>query len=156
MSERTKALLERFQQTNSEIIASVERCSAEEWSKVTASESWPVGLAAHHVAESVGRAVERIGAMAEGRPFAFPPGLETSDARNALHAERYANCTKEETLAALRESGSAAETMLSSFGDEQLGRVDDSGTQPRTVEAWIETLFINHPRNHLKSIQETL
>jgi uncharacterized damage-inducible protein DinB len=154
--EQAQALLQRFEQANDELIETVERCSEAQWRKTTAAENWAVGLTAHHVAESIGRSVERIDAIANGRSFSFPPGQETSDARNALHAERYANCTKEETLALLRDTRASAVKMLSALSDEQIERNDASGQQPRSVREWVDILLINHPRNHLQSIRATL
>lgn len=156
MTADGEALAEQIRETNQQIIEAIERCSDEQWRATTASENWPVGVTAHHIGESDERGVARVKAALGGQPFRFPPGMETSDARNAVHLQQQANCTKEETLALLRGAEEAATSLVRSMSNEDLGRTEDLDDRRRSVRQLIEVLLINHPRNHLESIQATL
>ena len=155
MGQQAQDLLERFQQANREFIELIERCSEEQWRKVTDSEGWPVGVAAHHVAEGWGRAAARVEAIANGKP-APQFGSGTLDERNAAHAQQYANVTKEETLPLLRRNSETAANVLSGLEDEQLDRVDATGNPPRSARQWAEIGLVGHPQSHQQSIKAAL
>ena len=52
MGARADMLAKQFESKASELTSTIEKLSDVDWRKVTASEKWPVGVTAHHVAGS--------------------------------------------------------------------------------------------------------
>jgi uncharacterized protein (TIGR03083 family) len=150
MSERARALADRFEQANRELIATVEGLSDAQWKAKTASEGWSVGVVAHHVAGGhmgISGAVQKI---ANGESFQLP----NFDKMNAEHAIQFANTTKAETLALLRQNAAAAAAIVRGLGDAQLDRV--GGSLGMSAAQAIERILIGHVHDHHASIKKTI
>jgi uncharacterized protein (TIGR03083 family) len=150
MSERARSLADRFEEANRELIQTVERLSDAQWKTKTAGEGWSVGVVAHHVAgghAGISGLVQRI---VNGEPI--PPF--DLDKLNAEHAIQFANATKAETLALLRQNGAAAAATVRGLGDAQLDRV--GGFMGMTAAQLIERVLIGHVHDHHGSIRRAV
>jgi uncharacterized damage-inducible protein DinB len=156
MGQRSQGLADRFEQANREIIATVERCSDAQWKSKTSGESWSVGVVAHHVAQShegIAGLVQKI-ATAQSMPGLT---MDMIDQGNAEHAKKFANVTKDETLALLRKNGTAAASAVRGLSDEQLDRSAPLiGGQPMTAQQAIERILIGHVEGHHDSIKKAM
>ena len=50
MGARAETLAKKYEAKAAELAATIQKLSDADWKKVTASEKWPVGVTAHHVA----------------------------------------------------------------------------------------------------------
>ena len=155
MSERAQALANRFEETNRELISTVEKCSDAEWRTKCAGETWSVGVVAHHVAESHAAIARIIQMIAAGQQL---PNVTTEaiDQRNVQHAQQHANCTKSETLDLLRNNGASAAAAVRGLSDEQLQRSGTLRAGPMSAEQVIEAILIGHGKGHLSSIRAAI
>jgi hypothetical protein len=156
MAQRSQALADQFEKANREIIATVERCSDTQWKNKTSGESWPVGVVAHHVAQSHEGIAGLVQKIATAQPL---PGLtmDMINQGNAEHAKKFANCTKDETLALLRKNGAAAASAVRGLSDEQLDRSAPLlGGPPMTAQQAIERILIGHVQDHHGSIKQAI
>jgi len=155
MSEQAQALAQRFEQTNEEAIGVVDGCAEEQWRALHAGENRSVNVLAHHIAVGHQLIAEWVQGIATGQPL---PALtvESFTEPNAQHARQYANVTKPEVIAELRQQGVAAVSLVRGLSDEQLDRAGELlGRQMRARDV-IEQILIGHVRNHLGSIREAL
>jgi uncharacterized protein (TIGR03083 family) len=150
MSDRARALADRFEQANRELVATVERLSDAQWKAKTAGEGWPVGVVAHHVAGGHAGIAGLVQKIANGESFPMPD----LDRMNAEHAAQYAHATKAETLALLRQNAAAAAATVRSLSDAQLDRV--GGPRAMSAEQTIERILIGHIHDHHGSIRKTI
>lgn len=158
MSERAKALAERYEQANGELIAMVEQSSDEGWRRQCRGETWPVAVTAHHVGASTGFVANFVQLMADGRELP-PITTEMLDRGNAQHAEQYANCSKEETAELLRRDGQQAASTVRGLSDEQLDRTSPMSFMdgaPWSTQQFIENVLIGHVQTHSQSIKEAV
>src|SRR5262245_18012591 len=114
MSTRAQDLASRFEQANHDLIATVEGLSDAQWRTKTADEGWTVGVVAHHVAGGHQGIAEMVRRIANSEPVVFD--MEAIHKGNADHAVRFANATRAETLALLRQNGAAALATIRGFG----------------------------------------
>jgi hypothetical protein len=147
-----ESLAAQFEQANADLIAAVEGMGDARWGARTPNEQWPVGVVAHHVAVSHPGIVDVVIAIAEGRQL--PPFTqEMVDRGNTQHARENANCTREETLALLRENGGAAAEIVRAIPDEGFARTASLLGREMSAQQAAEMILIGHPRSHLASIQ---
>ncbi|MGI8688973.1 MAG: cupin domain-containing protein [Thermomicrobiales bacterium] len=148
-SARARALAWRFQQAHGALIATIEGCSPQQWRAVCADTGWTVGVQAHHIAANEAAIADVIRDIAEGHPHP-PMAPETLDAMNARHAEAFANVTKAEAIALLRENGAMAARTYRGLSDEQLARTATPmvGGHAASVAQLIEYLAIGEIERH--------
>lgn len=156
MSQRAKALAERFLSFNNEMIAFVENCSEENWKKVCPGEQWPVGVVARHVAAGHYKAIGLAKAVVDGKKL---PELtqEVIDQGNAQHAKKHASCTKEEVLGLLRENGASIAGFVTGLDDSALDR---TGQLPLaggiiSTQQFVENIIILSAADHLENMKAT-
>jgi DinB family protein len=154
MGARAEQLATKFEQSCRDLNTLVEGLSEADWKKSTTAEKWPVAVVAHHVAGShagISGLVERI---AKGQPL---PGLtmDMIHAGNAKHAQEFANVSKAETLALLKDNGAKAAATVRGLSDAELDRSADLFGKPMTTAQAIEGIMINHVHEHLGSIKAT-
>jgi hypothetical protein len=157
MASKAQALAKQFEGKAQDVATTIETLSDAEWSKVTASEQWPVGVVAHHVAmghEAIGNIVKTVAA---GQPMPHFT-MDMLHEMNAKHAVEHARCTKAETLALHRTNAAAAASMLRGLSDEQLGKSGTvlAGMPPMTVEQIVSGILISHIDEHFGSIRATV
>ena len=148
---RAESLAARFEQVNAEVIATVEGLTEAQWAATTPEERWTVAVTAHHVATAyppITRIVEKV--IAGGTLPNFREGL---DERNQRHAQEFATCDRQETLALLRDNGARAAAFLRGLDDAQLERSAELFGCLWSASDVVERILLGHPRNHLASIQ---
>jgi hypothetical protein len=155
MSERARALADRFEQANGDLIRLLEHVSPVQWGAVCQGETWSVGVTAHHVAgahETVAGIAHRV---ATGEPL---PNItmEMIDHGNAQHAQQFKDCARDETVALLRTNGAKAGTMVRGLSDAQLARTAKILGQEMSAEQFIERVLLGHVASHGASIRAAL
>jgi hypothetical protein len=150
MSARAQALGDRFEQANSDLITSIEGMDEETWQISRGGDSRTLGVIAHHVASSYRPIMALASGTARGEaPVRSTP--EQIDERAAAHAAKYANCTRAETVALLRENGAQAAAQVQTLTDAELDR-----GAPLTAGEIIERILIGHTTGHTSYIREAL
>ncbi|MGH7333905.1 MAG: DinB family protein [Candidatus Rokuibacteriota bacterium] len=157
MGARADQLAGKFEQSCREINMLVERLSDAEWKKVTAGEQWPVGVAAHHVAEGHAGIASIIQAIAKGQPMPTFT-MDMLHEMNAKHAKEHANTTKVATLELLQTNGAKAAAAVRALSDVDLDRSGTvlAGMPAMSVAQVIEGILINHVNEHMGSIRTAL
>jgi len=154
---KSEALAKQLEAKAAEAVATLERLSDLDWTKVTQAEKWSVGVTAHHYAGVLEAIAGMIETVATGRPFEpFTPGL--IDEMNARHARDHAGCTKAETIALLRKGTAVAATTVRGLRDDQLTKSAQvmTGIPPMTVEQLITGGLLVHLDEHFGSIRKTV
>ncbi len=154
MSDRSKALAERFTAFNNDVISFVENCPEKDWNKVCKGENWPVGVVARHVAAGHYRALALAQMIVEGKDL---PEIshEAVDDANAQHAQKHAGCTKDEVLGLLRKNGAAISGYLAGLDDSDLDRTGNlalAGGDISTQQV-VENIIIRSATEHLASLK---
>lgn len=116
-----------------------------------------MGVTAHHVAATHGRLTTFLQLLVAGQEIVLVTRAMTEQ-RNADHAQRYAACTRAETIALLKADGEAAASAIRALSDGQLGRVATVWEVhgPMTTQQLIENHLIGHIERHLQSITAVL
>jgi uncharacterized damage-inducible protein DinB len=156
MSGRANELAARLESANAAVIEAVEGCTPEEWTRVTSSEGWSVGVTARHIAISHLPIMGLVELVANGGDVP-PITMDMFHANNAQHAQEHASCTRDEVLEILKRDGTAAAEKLRGLSDEQLDRSAPmafaGGAQMSAVQL-VEGILLAHPAQHLASIKE--
>jgi hypothetical protein len=158
MNERSEELAARFEAAVEEFAAVIEGLSEEQWRTFCPNEERTVAVLARHVAFAIPFEMRVFREIANG---GTPATITRDDlaTMNAEHADAWADCDRDETLADLRRFAAAAAADVRAFTGEQLAR---SGKyvadipEPWTVEQWIERILIGHVTGHLASIRPAL
>ncbi len=157
MSERAERLAAQFEEVNQELIAFVGDCSAAQWRLVTEAEQWSVGVVLRHVARSFEVYPALIERVASGKSLPAHYTWDDIHRSNAEQAIAWADCTKDETRALLREQGNALASSVRPLSDTQLDR---TATSPLTGDVLttqqLADGMIEHARIHLDSARATV
>jgi hypothetical protein len=152
MGARAEEYAAQFKAANQRMIDTVESMTGEEWKKTTAEEGWPAGVCAHHAAESTGPVsglIQMLATTGQLPPFS----IDDLNAGNAEHAQRAANCTKEETLALLRSGEAPTVAILRGISDEQFERKAVLGPIGEVTAGQLaELILIGHLDTHRASL----
>ena len=156
MSTKSAVLAKRFESEIGEAITMLEQLSEADWHKVTAAEGWTVGATAHHYAGALGPISQLIEGLVAGRPGTLNTRL--LDEMNAQHAKDYADCSKAETIALLREGSAVASGTIRGLNDSQLAARGTVLTDlpQMSVEQLINTGLLGHLEEHFGSIRKTV
>lgn len=156
MSDRAQALADKFGTAHDETVKTVEGIPDDRWSSACHDEERAVGVIANHIASSYESTFGIAQLGASGQPLPQVSWDMIHD-RNAQHAAENGSCTKEETLALLREGGERTKSAIAAMSDEQLDQtlvLSLFGPDEMTVEQLIDGLVIGHIGMHLPSIKE--
>ncbi len=156
MSEKAAALAEQFEQSNNDLITTVEQCSDVQWAAKCPDTGWSVAVQAHHIAGGEKGLAGFIGAVASGHT---PPPItmEMINQGNARHAEEYVNVSKEETVALLRENGAAAAKMIRGLSDAQLARTGELiAGRAASVAQMIQSLSLGEIQRHGEHLRQAI
>ena len=104
-SERAAALADEFAAANDAAIALAESCSESQWRTVVPGEEWTVGVVLHHVAEGHAQGARWLRSMAAGDGVADTG--DDIDRHNVTHAEQWSDVSVADTVALLRDNGTA-------------------------------------------------
>ncbi len=158
MSERARALAEQFERAIVEFIGVVEGLSDEQWRTLCTNEERTVGVLARHVAVAIPFEMVVFREIAAGRQPTTTTRAQLAE-MNAGHAEQWAECAKDETLALLRDNAAVAAAEVQQLSAEQLARAGKYVEElpgAWTVDQWIERILIGHVSGHLQSIRAAL
>jgi hypothetical protein len=155
MSVRARSLAQQFEQANHDLIATVEGVSDAQWRAKTPGDGRSVGVVAHHVATSHKMIAGLAGAIAHGQPVPAVT-MDMIHQGNAAHAAQYANCTRAETLALLRQNGAEALAAVRELGDAGLDRTATLPLGTMSAAQVIERILIGHVHDHHGSIRKAL
>jgi hypothetical protein len=96
-----------------------------------------------------------VGAIAHGK--AVPTiTMDMIHEGNAAHATQFANCTKAETLALLRQHGAAAVATVHGLGEAELDRTVVFPMGTLTAAQVIERVLIGHANDHHGTIRRAV
>ncbi|MCA1840699.1 MAG: DinB family protein [Actinomycetota bacterium] len=149
-------LTDRLRLAGDEFIAFIESLDGSQLKSVTDPEGWPAGVVAHHVAVGAQFCSSLAEHVAKGGELSWTPDF-VNDV-NAVHAETFADISKEEILDALRTQFPDALKRIGGLTAEQLsrdlGEDKDFGEGPvRFAGDVIEKMMIVHTNDHLDSIK---
>ncbi len=154
MSQRAKELSERFTSFNNEVIGFVEKCSDENWANTCQGEGWPVGVVARHIAAAHYGTLGLAKRIVDGKPL---PEItqEVIDQGNSQHAQKHADCTKDEVLGILRENGSSIAEYVGGLDDADLDRTSNFAVAGGTIstQQFFENIIILDGTNHLANMK---
>jgi hypothetical protein len=153
MAGKADQLARRYEDAVANFISDVEGLSDADLRAKTDVEGWTVAACAHHAATASAPLASMAQAAAMGGPM--PPITQAMlDEMNAKHAQDFAACSREETLAAIREQAPAAAQVVRGLSDEQLGRAAELPFgMTMTAEQIIENVLIGHLVGHSQSIR---
>ena len=157
MSQDAKALAEKLQAFNDRLLAAVERIPDAQWKTITAAEDWPVCVVAHHVGAghyTIRNWAEKILA---GEALPEMSWDEVNRMANA-HAEKHADCTREEVMATVKDNGKALVDYVAGLSDEAFNRKTASSLFGGEVSVGqlIEGVVLQSAGGHLESIENTI
>jgi hypothetical protein len=157
MGAKGEALAKQFETKAQEATAVLEKLSDADWKKVTAAEKWPVGVTAHHVAQSHEGIANIIKAVVAGQSMGNFT-MDMLNEMNAKHAKDFANCTKAETLDLHKKGAAAAAAVVRGLSDDQLAKSATvlTGMPAMTAEQIVTNILINHINDHYGSIRKTI
>lgn len=150
-------IVRRFQQTNDEIISTLEGVSEDKWNSQCRDEGRSINVVAHHVGSSHKPIAGLAVAIATGQ--AMPPlTREMIDQGNAAHAQQFADASKQETLDLLRSEAEASSSMIRGLSDDQLAKTASSPLfgGEMSSEQVLEAVWLGHPHGHLENIKSSL
>ena len=156
MGAKTEALAQKFEAKVQEATGVMEKLSDADWKKVTSAEKWPVGVAAHHIAEAHGIISGIVEAVAGGQ--SMPPfTMDALNAMNAKHATDFAGCSKAETVALHKKNAATAAAVVRAVNDADLGKSATVITGAPAMSAeQLCGLLCGHVDEHLGSIRATV
>ena len=154
---RVEQYTEQIVEVNADFVSTLAACSEQEWRRTTASEGWPVGVVAHHIAEVYGTFANVFENMATAPVDAPEFTMEMIDENNAHHARVHADASKPETLDLLDTNATALVDALGKLTDECL---DDTAFVvdgiPLSAAQVVELALIAHVGEHLESVRTTI
>lgn len=157
MSERAAHLAEAFDEVNGGVIAFAERCSAEEWRRITDAEQWQVGVVCRHIARSLEVYPGIIRRLVSDEPPPAQYNWDDIHRSNAEQAKEWADGSKDEAIKLLQTHRAELAQTIRPLTDVQLNR---SSVSPLTGKELSTAQFIDgmigHVRAHLESARATV
>lgn len=152
MSSKGETLAKQFEAETDALVSQVERLSDGAWRARTADEGWTVAATVRHIAASPPPLAMMVHAAATGG--AMPPITEAGlDEMNAADATQFADCSRGDAIALLRQNAADAAAVVRALSDEQLAR---AGTLPfgmtMTAADIVTNVLIGHMAGHAASI----
>ena len=157
MGAKSEQLAKQFEAKSRDAMATLEKLSEADWTKVTDAEKWPVGVTAHHLASVLEPVSSMIKAVAAGQA----PGdlsMEMLDEMNARHARDFAGCTRAETIDLHRKGSATAAATIRGLSDAELATsgIVLKGVPPMTAEQLVQGALLGHIDEHYGSIRKTV
>ena len=157
MSERAKELSRRIASFTDEVVAYAETLSAENWNQVLEWEEWSAGVTARHIGAGHFRIFDLARMMVAGKELPQLSMDQITEMSNKDSRE-HADCTREETLDALRKNGAELAGFVAGLSDDDLAC---KGSMPAfggefSVEQMIEFVIFQSAREHLDNIKKAV
>jgi len=162
MSEQMQRFAEHFLEVHNAVLAATATCPDDRWQAVPAGEERPVNALFHHIVGGYLGEIELLKTVLNDEPVPYMyDSVAALDRWNAEYAAQHQDCSKAETIEALEQAGAQVVQLIRGLSSDELPKpinhplwVNEDGT-PLTVE-WIVELLANHPRDHLRQIQEVV
>jgi len=152
--ERADALAAEVERITGDLLETLRGCDDVQWRQVTASEQWPVGVVAHHVAEVAAFFTGLVAGVVSGKGRGVILSDDEIEQNNARHAAEHAGVGKREVIALLDQRGPALARQIRQLHDGQLGKIAGVfGGRPLTVGQVLELGVVGHFTEHLASIR---
>ena len=155
MTSTGESLAEKVEATNNELLELVKGLSDQQWRMPCADEGWPVGVTAHHVAESLGNLTGLVQALASGAQVP-PITMDALNQGNAEHALRAANVTKAETAKLLSDNIVAGAAALRGLNDGQFGAKATLPLGELSAAEIVEGIMVGHTGMHIHGIRAAI
>lgn len=139
----------------SEIIATLERLSDEQWRRTCAAEGWPVGLVAFHIALGIERQGGWIESALEGGPV-HEFSWDQTDEMNAAVARAGILPSRPFVLAGLAAAAERLRARLQNVSDSDADRTALSYKSRDVSVQGVMKAFIRHIDEHHASIRSVL
>ena len=157
MSERAKGLSKRIEAFSDEVIACVEALSDEDWNKMLEWEEWSAGVTARHIGAGHFRIFDLAQMMIAGKELPQLSMDQITEMSNKDSRE-HSDCTKEETLDALRQNGAELAGFVAGLSDDDLA---SKGSMPAfggefSVDQMIEFVIFQSAQEHLDNIKKVV
>jgi hypothetical protein len=154
MSQRAQDLSKRIESFREDVITYVNSLSDQEWNAACEWEEWTAGVTARHIGAGHFRIFELAGMIVQGKELP-PLTIDQINAMSDKDSRAHSNCTKDETLDALRENGAQLVSFVSGLSDDELDR---KGSMPAfggevTVNQVIDFVIFQSAQEHLDSIK---
>ena len=154
MSQRAQDLSKRIESFKDDVIAYVDSLSEKDWNAPCDWEEWTAGVTARHIGAGHFRIFELAGMIVQGKELP-PLTIDQINAMSDKDSRAHSDCTRDETLEALRENGAQLVSFVSGLSDDELDR---KGSMPAfggevTVNQVIDFVIFQSAQEHLDSIK---
>jgi hypothetical protein len=158
MSQRAENLAKRLRTFADDVIGFVEGCSDKNWRKVLATEEeWTVGVTARHIGAGHFDAIGLAKMIVNGEKLPEFTMEQIVEMANE-HAREHAECTKEEVLGILRQTGAALVDYVTGLSDAELDRTGHltlAGGE-LTAKQLIEAIILKSGGEHFANMKATV
>jgi len=155
---QVEELASRLEATYMAVIDAAEKCTSEQWKLTVVEEERPVGVVFHHMAHGMPPVMDWAMAVATGKGLPRV-SREMVEEFNRQHAVEHALAGQAETIALLRQVGTAAVEQVRQMSDAQMATTTPfiliGGNEITTFQV-VDWFIVNHCHNHLKAIEKTL
>ena len=157
MSQRVTDLSNRLESFKDDVIAFVDGLSTEEWNAQCDWEEWTAGVTARHIGAGHFRIFELAGMILEGKDLP-PLTMDQINAMSNKDSLDHSDCTKDETLDALRKNSAELAAFIADLSDNDLDR---KGSMPAfggevTVNEMIEFVIFQSAQEHFDNIKKAV
>ena len=157
MSARAKDLSKRIVSFTDEVVAYAEALSAEDWNKRLEWEEWTAGVTARHIGAGHFRIFDLAQMMIAGKELPQLTMDQITEMSNKDSRE-HSDCTREETLDALRKNGAELAEFVAGLSDDDL---DCKGRMPAfggefSVDQMVEFVIFQSAQEHLDNIKKAV
>ena len=157
MSERAQDLSRRIGAFKDEVVTCVEALSADDWNQVLEWEEWSAGVTARHIGAGHFRIFDLAQMIIAGKELPQLSMDQITEMSNKDSRE-HADCTREETLDALRQNGTELAEFVAGLSDDEL---NCKGSMPAfggefSIEQMIEFVIFQSAQEHLDNIKKAV
>ncbi len=160
MSQKATLLAEQIVSANRQLMATVEACEDEAWTRYVPEEQRTVAVVAHHVAAAYLVETKLVNALVgKGDETPLEWQMADIDEINATHARKHGQPTKSETLALLQTNSEVVARRVRELSDAQLKRksiLPFMGEEAVSTQTFIEKAVIGHIHGHRRSIEAVI
>lgn len=155
MGQRAKQLAQQIAAFREELLAFVERCRDENWTKTLEAEQWPVGVTARHLGAGHLAISNLVAMIVDGKKLPeFTP--EQLREMGNEHARKHAGCTRKEVADIVRTKGAELADYVAGLSDEALDRqayLSLAGGSVSTQQ-FIEMVLLQSGREHFSNMKQ--
>ena len=158
MTKRSEALAQRVEEGHRELMALIESLSDEEWKRPIPGDLRTVGVVLHHVADVLPILTVLFKDIAAGNTMTGIE-LQTVHDLNYQHSIDHAECTKDETLALLKQNSTTISAAIRELSDEELDQAVPLSLHfdaPLTTQYFIEFHPLRHSYWHMADVRALL